>query len=446
MDAELNVLEPHTPYDPTPPHVIVKGSGVRVWDDRGREFLDGVAGLWCVSLGYSESRLIAAATEQLQRLPFYGSFNHRTNDVALALAADLARLAPMPSCRVFFANSGSEANDTAVKLAWYYHAARDEHDRTVILSHERSYHGSTAVAASASGLPHMHGGFGPLPLDMFDRLPCPDPYGPLAAGCTEPEFEDRLIVEAERTVCRIGPERIAAVVAEPVLGAGGLVIPPAGYLRRLKALLQEHGILLVLDEVITAFGRTGRMFAAQHFDVVPDLITVAKGLSSAYVPISAVLVAGEVCAVIDDASRRRGTFGHGFTYSGHPVSAAVAREVLRILSERDLPRYIRDVAGPALAESVASLADAPRVRRVRSLGLLAGLDLEPDEEPGAAGRAAAAAALEQGLIVRPIGDTLIFAPPLISTADDLAQMAKRLHVALTGATEVAGHCTSGWSS
>lgn len=430
MDAELNVLEPHTPYDPSPPHVIVRGSGVRVWDDTGREFLDGVAGLWCVSLGYSQPRLVKAATDQLERLPFYGSFSHRTNDVALALAADLAVLAPMSSCRVFFANSGSEANDSAIKLAWYYQTARGERDRTVILSHEGGYHGSTAAAASATGMPHMHGGFGPLPLSMFERLANPDPQGPLAAGASTAEFEERLLAEAEKTILRIGPDRVAAMIAEPVLGAGGLIIPPAGYLRRLRELLHKYGILLILDEVITAFGRTGRMFGSQHFNVEPDIVTVAKGLSSGYLPISAVLVSDQVCAAIDDASRQRGTLGHGFTYSGHPVSAAVARETLRILTGQDVPRHVRDVAGPALARGVADLADAPGVRGVRSLGLLAAVDLETTGKAGEAGRHAAAEAVDHGLIVRPIGDTLIFAPPLVSTPEELSEMTERLDTTL----------------
>ncbi|NIJ14283.1 4-aminobutyrate--pyruvate transaminase [Saccharomonospora amisosensis] len=430
MGAEPTILEPHTPHQPSEPHIIVRGEGCRVWDSTGAELLDAVAGLWCVSLGYSERRLIDAATRQLERLPFYGSFNHRTNDVALALADELAAVAPMSRCKVFFANSGSEANDSAIKFAWYYHAARGEADRTVILSHERAYHGSTAVAASATGLAHMHGGFGPLPFDMFHRLPCPDPAGELARESSPEEFEDRLLAVAEETIQRLGPKRIAAVIAEPVLGAGGLVVPPPGYLRRLKELLRQHGILLIADEVITAFGRTGSMFGSQHFSVEPDLLTVAKGLSSAYLPISAVLLGEHVWRALGDQSSRLGTLGHGFTYSGHPVCAAVARESLRIVVERDLPGRVRQVTGPVLGEAVSRLADAPGVLGVRSLGLLAGIDLAAATKPGVAGKRLAARAVEQGVIVRAIGDTLILAPPLATEEHDLTDMVKRLDAAL----------------
>jgi 4-aminobutyrate---pyruvate transaminase len=436
---EPKVLEPHTPHMTTPPHVIVRGEGVRVWDKDGVEFIDGVSGLWCANLGYGEKRLIDAAVEQFGRLPYYGSFNHRTNDVALALTEDLATLAPMAGCRVFLANSGSEANDSAVKFAWYYHASRGESERTVILSHERGYHGSTALAASVTGMPHMHDGFVPLPFELSQRLACPDPRGALARDLSAAEFEERLLAEAEKVISRIGGHRVAAVLAEPILGAGGLVIPPGGYLRKLKSLLEQYGILLILDEVITAFGRTGRMFGAEYFDVVPDMLTCAKGLSSAYLPISAVLVSEQVCVELDRQSRRLGTLGHGFTYSGHPVCAAVARESLRIVVERDLPGQVRNLLGPELAARVAELETAPGVSGVRSLGMLAAVDLRPEGEVGAAGRAAAVRAQDEGLLVRAIKDTLILAPPLTSTCEDLAAMTKRLDAALAG-TAARGAC------
>lgn len=435
MAVEHAMIEPHTPYSATAPHVIVRGEGVRVWDSEGTELLDGVAGLWCVSLGYSERRLIDAATRQLERLPFYGSFNHRTNDVALALCTELSELAPMAGCKVFLANSGSEANDSAIKLAWYYHVAKGDRERTVVLTHDRGYHGSTAVSASASGFAHMHNGFGPLPLNMFERLACPDPNGKQAEGRTEVEFTDWLIQAAEKQVHAVGPERISAVLVEPILGAGGLVIPPASYLNRLHTLLKRYGILLILDEVITAFGRTGRMFGSEYFDVSPDLITCAKGLSSAYLPISAVLVGEYVWRAIDAASSAHGTLGHGFTYSGHPVSAAVARETLRIVVEENLPQRVRDSSGPSLTATIAELSSAPGVLRTRSLGLLAAVDLIPTSKPGEAGKRLARIALEHRLIVRPIGDTLILAPPLVTSIDDLADMVKRLDVSLAAAAD-----------
>jgi 4-aminobutyrate---pyruvate transaminase len=434
----MTMLEPHTPPElEDRPHVITRGQGIEVWDSEGRSYLDGVAGLWCVTLGYSEPRLVEAATRQMRTLPFYGSFNHRTNDVALALADDLARIAPIPMGRTFFANSGSEANDSASKFAWYYHQSLGRNHRVKILSHHRGYHGTTTAAGSATGLAHIHNGFA-IPLPQFLRLHCPDPL--FAPELSEQQFTDWLIDQLEELIAEEGPDTIAAFIGEPILGAGGLVIPPADYYPRVQEVLARHDILFIADEVITGFGRTGSMFATTEFSLRPDIITLAKGLSSAYLPISAVMVGEKVCDVLAHGSSRRfHSFGHGFTYSGHPVAAAVARETLAILEERDIPGHVREMA-PVLANALEKFRGADSVRDVRGYGLLgavefdgAGRGLRVGELGGLLLKSAAA----QGVLLRAMGDTVVFAPPLISSASELEEIVERFATAyqeITSAT------------
>ena len=310
------LLEPHAlPALKTAPHVIVRGEGIRVWDSAGQSYLDGTSGMLCTNLGYTQPRLVEAAAKQMSRLPFYALYGHRTNDVALALADDLAKIAPIPMGRTFFANSGAEAVDSAIKLAWYYHRCMGRRGRVKILSHQRGYHGTTVTGASATGLDLMHNGFG-LPLPNFIKLPCPDPLE--APGQTPHGFTDHLITRLEEVIRAEGPDTIAAFIGEPILGAGGIVIPPADYYHRLQEVLARHDILFIADEVITGFGRTGSMFATHEFGLKPDIITLAKGLSSAYLPISAVMVGERVTDVIVEGSTAVGSFGHGFTYSGIP--------------------------------------------------------------------------------------------------------------------------------
>lgn len=438
----MTMLEPHTlPSLDGPPHVITRGEGVRVWDSEGRCYLDGVAGLWCVTLGYSEPRLTAAAARQMEVLPFYGSFNHRTNDVALALAEDLARIAPIPMGRTFFANSGSEANDSAIKFAWYYHRSLGRGQRTKILSHERGYHGTTTAAGSATGQDRVHRGFG-IPLPAFLRLPCPDPLtAPQMAGAT---FTDSLIAHLEELIEAEGADTIAAFIAEPILGAGGLVIPPADYFPRVQEVLARHDILFIADEVITGFGRTGSMFATTEFSLRPDMITLAKGLSSAYLPISAVMVSERVCSALAAGSQRFGAFGHGFTYSGHPVAAAVARETLAILSERDIPGHVRAMA-PVLANALDKLGGADLVRDVRGYGLLGAVEFSAKDtglRDGELGGLLLDAAADHGLLLRAMGDVIVFAPPLISSAADLEEMAQRFMSAHKDVLSRIAHRTS----
>jgi 4-aminobutyrate--pyruvate transaminase len=428
------LLEPHTDLtDGEPPDVIVRGDGCYVWDDQGHRYLEGVAGLWCTTLGFSEDRLIHAATHQMQRLPFYGSFNHRTNDVALALADDLVAIAPPDFTKVFFANSGSEANDTAIKLAWYMASLADEPERRVIVSFDRGYHGVTAATASATGLGRMHQGFG-LPLPGFAHVSTPDPRQAEPGEGTKAfarHAAQRFLAEVEA----IGPSKIAAFIAEPIVGAGGLIFPPPEFFWLIEPFLRRHRILFIADEIITAFGRTGAMFATQTFDLKPQIITVAKGLSSAYMPISAVLLHDSVATRLQDGSRRWGQFSHGFTYSGHPVAAAVARETLALYRELDICTHVRFLA-PDLAERVAGLATHPLVGGTHAHGFLAGIRMNAVVSPDGItdGETVAArtvrAARRQGLIVRAMGDTVVLAPPLIAETAHFAEAAAALARAL----------------
>lgn len=438
------LLEPHTDLaDSSAPEVIVAGDGCYVFDSHGRRYLEGVAGLWCATLGFSEHRLVDAATTQLRRLPFYGSFNHRTHDVALALADDLVTVAPPGFERVFLANSGSEANDTAIKLAWYRAAVAGDRTKRIIVSFDRGYHGVTVASGSATGLAHIHRGFG-LPLPDFAHVATPDPFRDRFPGETLEAYAARAAQRFLAELDALDPSRIAAFIAEPILGAGGLIIPPPGFFARIEPYLRHHGITFIADEVITAFGRTGAMFATETYNLHPDIITVAKGLSAAYAPISAVLVSRRITDALSSGAAQFGPFGHGFTYSGHPLSAAVAREAIAIYQERDICGHVRSLAGD-LRALAGTLAAHRLVVDVRVAGLLVGIELTSDETTVAAGRSLGAEVVLRAhhhqLIVRAMGDTIVLAPPLIANVDVLAEAIDRLTAALddVAAELLAGH-------
>jgi 4-aminobutyrate---pyruvate transaminase len=412
--SSVSMFEPHTPpFLDTMPHVIVRGEGVTVWDSTGHEYLDAMSGVVCVNLGYTQPRLVEAAARQMEKLPFYVSMSHRTNDVALALADDLAKLSPIPMGRTFFASSGAEAVDSAIKLSWYYHRCRGREGRVKIISQVMGYHGMTVAGASATGIDMFYDGFD-LPLPQFVKAPCPT--GEV----------DALINRLEQIIEAEGPETIAAFIGEPILGAGGIIIPPPGYYHRVQQVLSRHDILFIGDEVITGFGRTGSMFATEEFDLKPDMITVAKGLSSAYLPISAVLVGQRVDDAITEGSRAIGDFHHGSTYAGHPVSGAVARETLAILVEQDIPGHVRRTA-PVLQEELAKLRGKEQVLDVRGHGFLAAVDFAPIDGHGngAFGQAIVDAAARHGVLVRAVGDTVMLCPPLVSTETEIMAMTTR---------------------
>jgi 4-aminobutyrate--pyruvate transaminase len=433
-----SMLEPHTNLVDgllDDPQVITSGHGIYVTDDVGNEYIEGVAGLWCTTLGFSEERLVDAAVRQLRQLPFYGSFNHRTHDVAIELADKLVSIAPVPMTQAFFASSGSEANETAVKLVWYCNNAVGRPSKKKILAHDRGYHGVTLAAGSLTGLPHIHRGFD-LPLPVVRHVRSPYHYREAHPDESEQSFVRRLADELDAVIEAEGSETVAAFIAEPVLGAGGVIVPPAGYFPAVQEVLRRHDVLLIADEVITAFGRTGAMFGSSSFGLEPDIITMAKGLSSAYLPISAVLVGERISAALLEGSGRFGAFGHGFTYSGHPVTAAVALEAIRIYEERDIPGHVRAMASP-FAAALRELEGHPLVGEVRHCGLMAGIELVASSTTGRPfdpavriGARLTECAQGHGLIVRAMGDTVALAPPLVITELEIGELMRRLRFAL----------------
>ncbi|HWD36430.1 MAG TPA: aminotransferase, partial [Casimicrobiaceae bacterium] len=337
------------------PLVITRGEGVYVYDDEGRRYLEGMSGLWCASLGFSERRLAEAAYRQMLELPFYHSFAGKVPAVSAELAERLIGIAPAGMGKALFANSGSEANDTAIKLAWYVNNALGRPKKKKIIARRRAYHGVTIASGSLTGLAFAHTDFD-LPIDRILHTDAADYYRGAQAGESEEAFAARLADSLEQLILREGPDTVAAFFAEPVMGAGGVLVPPATYFDRIQPILRKYDILFVADEVICGFGRTGRMFGTQTFDLKPDIITVAKALSAGYMPISANLVSNALYDVLLAQSDKLGIFGHGYTYSSHPVSAAVALETLKIYEERDIVAQVRRVA-PRMQAGLRSYAD-----------------------------------------------------------------------------------------
>jgi 4-aminobutyrate--pyruvate transaminase len=418
------------------PLVIARGKGVYVYDDSGKEYIEGLAGLWCTSLGFSEERLVEAATRQMRQLPTYHIFASKSHEPGIELAERLLAMAPSPMARVFFANSGSEANDTVVKLVWYYNNALNRPKKKKIISRQRAYHGVTVAAASLCGLPNNHRDFD-LPIANIIHADCPHAYNFANPGESEEAFATRLAESLEALIQREGPDTVAAFIAEPVMGAGGVLIPPKGYFAKVQAVLKKYDILFVCDEVICGFGRTGSMWGAQTFGIQPDILVMAKALSSAYLPISAVLVNEAVWKGMLTESEKIGTFGHGYTYSAHPVAAAVAIETLKIYEERDIIGHVRSVA-PRFQAAFQKLAAHPMVGEAQSVGLIGAVQLMHSKQPKQAfdpkqmvGAFMAKRAQEHGLICRALmGDRVALCPPLIVTADQIDEIFRRFTRAL----------------
>ncbi|MDA8450513.1 aminotransferase [Acidovorax sp. NCPPB 3859] len=419
----------------TPPLVIVGGDGIHVVDDQGKRYVEGMSGLWCASLGFSNQRLAAAGARALQTLPYYHTFNQRTNVAVADLAEKLLALAPVPMARVFFANSGSEANDSAVKMVWYYHNAIGQPAKKKVIARRNAYHGVTVAAASLGGLDGNHRDFdlpiATAPAARFLHVDCPHHYRYAHDGESEQDFSTRLARQLEDRILAEGPDTVAAFIAEPVMGAGGVLVPPAGYFEKVQAVLRKYDVLLIADEVICGFGRTGNMFGSTTFGLQPDILCCAKALSSGYVPISAVMVNDKVHGAIAAHSGKLGSFGHGYTYSGHPVACAVALETLQVYEDERLIDHVRDLA-PAFQAGIRSFAGRPWVGNVRGVGLIGAIELMADKAPRTpfaadrkAGYRFAALALEEGLIVRAMGDSIGLCPPLIITADEMADLFAR---------------------
>ncbi|TMI06222.1 MAG: aspartate aminotransferase family protein [Betaproteobacteria bacterium] len=410
------------------PLVITRGEGVYVYDDEGRRYLEGMAGLWCASLGFSERRLAEAAYRQMCELPFYHSFAGKVPAIATELAERLIRMAPAGMGKALFANSGSEANDTAIKLAWYVNNALGRPQKKKIISRQRAYHGVTVATASLTGLAFAQEDFD-LPIARILHTDCPHYYRGAKAGESEEAFAARLADSLERLILREGPDTVAAFFAEPVMGAGGVIVPPATYFDRIQPLLKKYEIFFVVDEVISGFGRTGNMFGAQTFDLKADIMTLAKALSAGYQPISASLMTNALYEILLAQSDKLGIFGHGYTYSGHPVPAAVALETLKIYEERDIVAQVRRV-GPRMQAGIRSHADHPLIGEARGIGLIGAVELVRDKatkqsfDPKA-GIAAhlVRRAQHHGAILRNMpGDVVAFSPPLIISEAEIDEM------------------------
>ncbi len=437
------VLHPYTnlrAHECADPLIITRGEGVTVFDDQGNGYLEAMAGLWCASLGFSEPRLAAAAERQLTTLPFYHLFTGKSHPPAIELAERLLDMAPAPFARVFFANSGSEAVDSAIKLTWYANNARGRPQKKKIIARKRSYHGVTIAAASLTNLPVNQTGFD-LPLAPMRATDCPHFYREGRPGESEEGFAQRLADSLDQLIEAEGPDTVAAFIAEPVMGAGGVIVPPAGYFDHIQPVLKKHDVLLIADEVICGFGRTGNMFGCETFSIKPDMMVLAKALSAGYAPISALLVSAEIYDAIADQSAEVGSFGHGFTYSAHPLCTAVALETLRIYEERDILSQVRETA-PLLQTGLHAFADHPMVGEVRGIGLIGAVELVADkasgapfDPPGRVGPALARAAQDDGLIVRAMGDSIAFSPPLIISANEIRELFDRFARALETITK-----------
>ena len=419
----------------TGPLIIERGKGVRVYDVEGRDYIEGLAGLWCTSLGWGNEELVEAARVQMEKLPFTHLFAGKSHDPAIELADRLKDLAPVPISKVFFCSSGSEANDTQVKLLWYYNNAVGRPNKKKIISRLKAYHGVTIAAASLTGLPNNHIDFD-LPIANILHVSCPHHYRFGLTGESEEDFATRLAAELDEMIQKQGPDTVAAFIAEPVMGAGGVIVPPATYYEKVQAVLAKHDVLLIADEVICGFGRLGSMFGSPVMGMTPDTISIAKAITSAYQPLGAVMVSESLYQAMLDESRKIGTFAHGFTYSGHPVAAAVAVKTLEIYERDDIIGRVQRLA-PHFMKRLDALRDHPLVGEVRGRGLIAGIELVADKTSRRAfqpqqmvGAEAAAAAQREGLILRNLADTIALCPPLIITEAEVDEMIDKLTRAL----------------
>ena len=441
------VIHPYTNLDTfrtTGPMIIERGEGIYVYDNGGNKYIEGLAGLWCTSLGYNEQELIDAAVEQFRQVPFTHVFGGKSHERAAEAAERLKAIAPHAASKVLFCGSGSEANDQQVKLVWYYNNALGRPKKKKIISRTRGYHGVTVASASLTGLPANHRDFD-LPIEGVLHTDCPHYYRYAEPGETEDEFTTRLAKNLEEMIIREDPDTVAAFIAEPIMGAGGVIIPPVGYFEKIQAVLKKYDIYFIADEVICGFARTGNMFGSETFNMKPDSISVAKALSSAYFPIAAITVGEEMYQAMIDESKKIGTFGHGFTYTAHPVGAAVAAKTLEIYEKRNIVGHVRSVQD-AFEGRIARLGDHPLVGHARAKGLIGAVELVADKASkrsfdAAAGIGAAVvnAAQNHGLIVRGLaGDIVAFCPPLIITEEQIGDMFDAMEKALD---DVEAHVT-----
>ncbi|MBZ9994311.1 aminotransferase [Mesorhizobium sp. BH1-1-4] len=418
------------------PAVIERGEGVRIFDSSGKEFIDGMSGLWCASLGFGNKRLAEVIYEHSKRIGYYHTFFSRTSHEVSLLAEELATRSLIENAHVYFATSGSEANETMVKLAWVYHTVRGNPGKRKVISRRKSFHGSTIAAASMCGLQTMHREFA-LPIPGFLHVSFPDMYRGMDDGETAEQYSDRLAAELELMIVREGADTVAAFIAEPIMAGAGVVAPPQDYFRKIKAVLDKYDVLLLDDEIVTGFARTGNWFGRQTTNMQPHMMALAKGLTSSYFPMSAVVMAPEIYEAVAEFNKSGSFFGHGFTNSGHPVGAAVALECLKIYEEMDVVPHVRAMGERLKSHLREIAAGSSIVGDIRGVGLMFGIELVNDKDTKApfapafgAGFKCDTFSVENGLVARATGDCLVLAPPLVVTEADVDEIAERFGKAL----------------
>lgn len=425
--------------------VISRGEGVYVWDEQGNKMLDAMAGLWCMAIGYGRTEVADAVHAQMQELPYYNTFFQTTHKPVAELAQKLADIAPEAINHTFFTSGGSDANDTMLRLVRHYWATLGKPGKKVIISRKNAYHGSTVAGASLGGMKFMHEQ-GDLPIPNITHIGQPYWYGE-GGDLTPEEFGLVRARELEEKILELGEDKVAAFIAEPVQGAGGVIIPPDSYWPEIQRICDKYEILLVCDEVITGFGRTGERFASTTYNLKPDVICIAKALSSGYLPIGGVMLSDRLADVVINQG---GDFEHGYTYSGHPAACAAALKVLEIMDREDLTNYVKNDIGPYLKERWTKLADHPLVGEARMIGLMGALELTPDKstraafavKAGTVGLMCREFCFENGLVMRAVGDTMIISPPLVLShdeADELVAKATKVLDSTYAAAKEAGY-------
>ncbi|MBX8492610.1 aspartate aminotransferase family protein [Pseudomonas cichorii] len=410
------------------PRIITRAEGVYLWDSEGNRILDGMSGLWCVAIGYGREELVEAASKQMRELPYYNLFFQTAHPPALELAKAISEITPEGMNHVFFTGSGSEGNDTMLRMVRHYWAIKGQPNKKTIISRVNGYHGSTVAGASLGGMTYMHEQ-GDLPIPGVVHIPQPYWFGE-GGDMTPDEFGVWAAEQLESKILELGVENVGAFIAEPIQGAGGVIVPPDTYWPKIKEILARYDILFVADEVICGFGRTGEWFGSDFYGLKPDMMTIAKGLTSGYVPMGGLVVRDEIVAVLNEG----GDFNHGFTYSGHPVAAAVALENIRILREEKVVERVQAQTAPYLQKRLRELSDHPLVGEVRGVGLLGAIELVKDKATRerhvgkGAGMICRTFCFDNGLIMRAVGDTMIIAPPLVisfAQIDELIEKARK---------------------
>ena len=445
MDKQ-SFLHPYTAlkdHNENGPTIVASANGVKVTDTKGKEYIDAMAGLWCVNIGWGRDEVVEAITEQASKLAYYHSFASMANEASIRLADRILRLVPDNMSKVFFGNSGSDANDTNVKLVWYFNNLRGKPEKKKIIGRHRGYHGVTVAAASMTGIPMVHKAFD-IPLPQMRHTLMPHYYANAEPGMSELDFSKHCAAKLEEMIIAEGPDTVAAFIAEPVMGAGGVVPPPEGYFQQVQAVLSKYDILMIADEVITGFGRTGNWFASETYDIKPDIMTIAKGLTSGYIPMSASIISEDIWQVLMNGTPEMGAFAHGYTYSAHPIAAAAAMANIDIMERENLPANAARIGTYFQNKLRKEIADHPLVGDVRGVALLGGVELVADKvkktELDTSLKAAPTLAkycVEEGLISRALMqmNALSFSPPLIITESEVDEVVARFQRALNRLTD-----------